>query len=62
MTAATQAPVEPAEVKEAPAIRLVAVDLPDKGRYYRLRVETADGKALCAMLADKGLDCIPAKD
>jgi tetratricopeptide (TPR) repeat protein len=39
---------------------IVAVNLPGRGRYYRLRVETAEGKQLCAALAAKGLDCIPA--
>ena len=39
---------------------IAAVDLPGKGRYYRLRVETQDGKRLCAVLVAKGLTCIPA--
>jgi hypothetical protein len=42
--------------------QIVAVDLPGKGRYYRLRVETADGRQLCASLAARGLACIPAGD
>ena len=42
--------------------RIVAADLPGRGRYYRLRVVTPDGKQLCAILTAKGLDCIPAKD
>jgi tetratricopeptide (TPR) repeat protein len=41
---------------------IVAADLPGRGRYYRLRVVTPDGKQLCAILTAKGLDCIPAKD
>ncbi len=41
---------------------IVAADLPGRGRYYRLRVVTPDGKQLCAVLTAKGLDCIPAKD
>jgi hypothetical protein len=36
---------------------IVPVDLPGKGRYYRLRVETADGRQLCAILIAKGQDC-----
>jgi tetratricopeptide (TPR) repeat protein len=44
------------------APRIVAVDLPGKGRYFRLRVVTADGHKLCAILTAKGLDCIPVKD
>lgn len=44
------------------APHIVAVDLPGRGRYYRLRVETLDGKQLCAVLAAKGLPCIPARD
>ncbi|HWY61187.1 MAG TPA: tetratricopeptide repeat protein [Rhizomicrobium sp.] len=41
---------------------ILAVDLPGRGRYYRLRVETAGSKQLCAVLTSKGLDCIPARD
>jgi tetratricopeptide (TPR) repeat protein len=41
---------------------IVAADLPGKGRYYRLRVVTPDGRQLCAVLTAKGLDCIPAKN
>jgi Tfp pilus assembly protein PilF len=41
---------------------IVAADLPGRGRYYRLRVVTPDGRHLCAVLTAKGLDCIPAKD
>jgi len=44
------------------APRIVAADLPGKGRYYRLRVETADAAQLCNALAAKGLDCILARD
>ena len=40
----------------------VAVDLPGRGRYYRLRVETAESKQFCAILTAKGLDCIPVRD
>jgi tetratricopeptide (TPR) repeat protein len=41
---------------------IVAADLPGKGRYYRLRVVTPDGRQLCALLTAKGMDCIPARD
>jgi tetratricopeptide (TPR) repeat protein len=41
---------------------IVAADLPGKGRYYRLRVVTPDGKRLCAILIAKGLACILARD
>jgi tetratricopeptide (TPR) repeat protein len=41
---------------------IVAVDLPGKGRYYRLTVETPEGKQLCAVLTAKGLSCIPARN
>jgi tetratricopeptide (TPR) repeat protein len=44
------------------APHIVAVNLPGKGRYYRLRVETPDGRQLCASLAAKGMDCIPARN
>lgn len=44
--------------------RIVAVDLPAAGRYYRLRVvaDKSGPKALCTALQAKGLDCIPARD
>ena len=44
--------------------RIVAVDLPGAGRYYRLRVAVVRNgpRAFCAALAAKGLDCIPARD
>jgi len=41
---------------------IVAADLPGRGRYYRLRVVTPDGKQLCAILMAKGLACILARD
>jgi acetyl esterase/lipase len=41
---------------------IVAVDLPGRGRFYRLRVATPDGKRLCIALAAQGIDCIPARD
>ena len=40
---------------------IVAVDLPGRGRYYRLRVGPA-GDKLCAALQAQGVDCIPARD
>lgn len=40
---------------------IVAVDLPGRGRYYRLRVKTGDSKQLCAALTSRGMDCIPAR-
>jgi tetratricopeptide (TPR) repeat protein len=41
--------------------RIVAVDLPGMGRYYRLRVTTdqAGTRALCAALVARGQNCIP---
>lgn len=44
--------------------RIVAVDLPGAGRYYRLRVvaNKTEPKALCAALRAKGLECMPARD
>jgi hypothetical protein len=44
------------------APHIMAVDLPGRGRYYRLRVETPDGKQLCADLNAKGMDCILPRD
>ena len=44
--------------------RIVAVELPKAGRYYRLRVAAGQegAKGLCAALAAKGLDCMPVRD
>jgi tetratricopeptide (TPR) repeat protein len=43
--------------------RIVPVDLPGRGRYYRLRVSSDTGAAkLCATLTAKGLDCMPVRD
>jgi len=44
--------------------RIVAADLPGRGRYYRLRagpVQDAPGR-LCEALIARGLACIPARD
>jgi tetratricopeptide (TPR) repeat protein len=42
---------------------IVPVDLPGRGRYYRLRVRPDAGAAkFCASLAAKGLDCLPVRD
>lgn len=57
-------------VKQAGAVldgyspHIVAADLPQAGRYYRLRLAAGrDGaKSLCAALSAKGLACIPARD
>jgi hypothetical protein len=38
---------------------IVPVDLPGKGRFYRLRVDAQDSRQLCATLKAKGLICIP---
>lgn len=45
--------------------QIVAVDLPGKGRYFRLRTVPADAggaSALCAALKDRGLACMVVKD
>ena len=44
--------------------RIVEVELPKVGRYYRLRVTAGEegAKGLCASLAAKGLDCLPVRD
>jgi tetratricopeptide (TPR) repeat protein len=45
--------------------RIAPVDLPSKGRFYRLRVTVAAGQhlpAFCAGLSAKGIACFPAKD
>jgi tetratricopeptide (TPR) repeat protein len=41
---------------------IVAVDLPGRGRFYRLRVVTLDAKHLCATLTNQGVACIPARN
>ncbi|MFO1248291.1 MAG: tetratricopeptide repeat protein [Alphaproteobacteria bacterium] len=44
---------------------VVTVDLPERGRYYRLRVSPPAGqsqKALCDSLVAAGLACIPIRD
>ncbi len=44
--------------------RIVAVELPKIGRYYRLRVAAGEvgAKGLCEALSAKGLDCMPVRD
>ncbi|MEI9991426.1 MAG: tetratricopeptide repeat protein [Rhizomicrobium sp.] len=43
--------------------QVISVDLPGKGRYYRLRTNPAKGAlALCAVLRAKGLACIVVRD
>jgi tetratricopeptide (TPR) repeat protein len=42
--------------------RIVAVDLPGRGRFYRLRVVTLDAKDLCAVLTSQDVACIPARN
>jgi len=44
--------------------RIVAVELPKIGRYYRLRIAAGQegAKGLCATLAAKGQDCMPVRD
>jgi tetratricopeptide (TPR) repeat protein len=39
---------------------VVMVDLPGRGRYYRLRVVTLDARHLCATLTALKIPCIPA--
>lgn len=45
--------------------QIVPVDIPKKGRYYRLRagpIDTTDPAGLCAALAAKGVACMVVKD
>ncbi|HWC64421.1 MAG TPA: tetratricopeptide repeat protein [Rhizomicrobium sp.] len=44
------------------APHIVQVDLPGKGRYYRLRTESVSAGQLCTQLAAKQIDCMPARD
>ena len=39
------------------APHIVTADVPVRGRYYRLRVETAEAGQLCALLTAKKMDC-----
>ena len=59
----TQARQLAGEALDGLSPRIVAVDLPGVGRYYRLRVAAAQTspRALCVALAAKGLDCFPAQ-
>jgi hypothetical protein len=44
---------------------IVPVDLPGKGRFWRVRLifrEAADAKAVCAMLKTRGIACLLARD
>lgn len=52
------------DVLEGASPRIVAVDLPGAGRFYRLRVTVAQtgSGGLCVALAAKGLDCILIHD
>jgi len=45
--------------------RVVAADLPGKGRYYRLRISPASGvspRQFCDSLSAKGVGCFPVRD
>jgi tetratricopeptide (TPR) repeat protein len=45
--------------------RIVSVDLPGKGRYFRLRVSPASDQSaadVCAGLLVKGIACVPVRD
>jgi tetratricopeptide (TPR) repeat protein len=52
------------DVLEGASPRIVAVDLPGTGRFYRLRVTVAQtgSGGLCVALAAKGLDCLLIHD
>lgn len=52
------------DVLEGAAPRIIAVDLPGAGRFYRLRVgtERLASRRLCVALTAKGLDCILVRD
>jgi tetratricopeptide (TPR) repeat protein len=44
---------------------VIPVDLPGKGRYYRLRISVEDKKAaakLCSALVADGISCLPVRD
>lgn len=44
---------------------VVAADIPEKGRYYRLRVAPGGGLSrsqFCDSLTAKGVACFPARD
>lgn len=50
------------EALEGLTPRIVAADLPGRGRYYRLRTATSDPAKLCARLREAGQDCLRARD
>ncbi|HEY1632465.1 MAG TPA: tetratricopeptide repeat protein [Rhizomicrobium sp.] len=41
--------------------RIVAADIPGKGKFYRLRISVAAASAFCAKLTAKGLACMPVR-
>ena len=44
---------------------VLTVDLPGKGRYFRLRVSTGpdqSASAVCTSLTGRGIDCLPVRD
>jgi tetratricopeptide (TPR) repeat protein len=41
--------------------RIVAADIPGKGKFYRLRTAVAAASAFCAKLTAKGLACMPVR-
>lgn len=52
------------DVLEGFSPHIVAVDLPGRGRYYRLRIaaDKEGSKTLCSVLVAKGLNCFLARD
>ena len=60
-----KARLQAAEALDGLAPHIVAVDLPDRGRYYRLRVSPPVGQdrgQFCAALMRKGIACLPVHD
>ena len=51
---------EAGEVLAGFSPRIVVVDLPGRGRFYRLRVASDDVRQLCAALAGRDVPCIQA--
>jgi tetratricopeptide (TPR) repeat protein len=51
-------------ILEGAAPRIVAVDMPGAGRFYRLRVVVAQtgSRRFCRALVAKGLDCLPVRE
>lgn len=51
-----------ADALDGAVAHIVMADLPGRGRYFRLRVSTAEPQKLCDQLKAAGLDCVRVRD